>query len=390
MAYYGDDNNNNIFNDPNFTQYGGDGSDALGKDNASFRAYGGDGDDTLFQNGNFYLDAWGGYGNDWIIVSASSSSSSYLYGDEGQDVISGGGGNDYIEGGQGADSLNGGGGNDAIYGGDGDDGNISITAGAAVLGAGYSTTANGGLYGGTGDDYLDAGRGNDYLDGGDGADTLYGGEGNDRLIGGIGADKMTGGTGDDYYFVDDALDKIVEVEGEGTETVSTTVSYQLRAGVSVEKFAASSALSTTSINLVGNEDEQRIIGNAGMNKIYGREGNDTLTGNGGNDTFIFDTAPVTGTNTDLITDFSNIAGNNDTIRLENAVYAALIGTGTLSSAQFKANSAGLATDSSDRIIYETDSGKLFYDSNGDGAGGSVHFATLSGLPTISNTDFFIV
>ncbi len=40
----------------------------------------------------------------------------------------------------------------------------------------------------------------------------------------------------------------------------------------------------------------------------------------------------------------------------------------LSLAQFAANASGTAQDSSDRIIYETDTGKLFYDSNGSTAG----------------------
>ena len=59
---------------------------------------------------------------------------------------------------------------------------------------------------------------------------------------------------------------------------------------------------------------------------------------------------------------------DDTIQLENAIFTALTATGTLASAAFRANTTGLAGDSSDRIIYETDTGKLFYDADGKRSG----------------------
>ena len=58
----------------------------------------------------------------------------------------------------------------------------------------------------------------------------------------------------------------------------------------------------------------------------------------------------------------------DTIRLENAVMPALA-AGTLASTAFWKSTTGLAHDSNDRIIYETDTGWLNYDSNGSAAGG---------------------
>ena len=51
---------------------------------------------------------------------------------------------------------------------------------------------------------------------------------------------------------------------------------------------------------------------------------------------------------------------------------------------------GVAQDALDRIIYETDTGKLIYDSNGDAAGGAVHFATLTAGLALTNADFLII
>ena len=61
------------------------------------------------------------------------------------------------------------------------------------------------------------------------------------------------------------------------------------------------------------------------------------------------------TNVDTINDFAV----DDTIRLSKAIFAALP-TGTLAAAAFASNTTGIAGDASDRIIYETDTGKIFY------------------------------
>ncbi|MDQ0324079.1 Ca2+-binding RTX toxin-like protein [Pararhizobium capsulatum DSM 1112] len=64
--------------------------------------------------------------------------------------------------------------------------------------------------------------------------------------------------------------------------------------------------------------------------------------------------------------------------------------GTLASGAFASNSTGFAGDSSDRIIYEKDTGALYYDANGSVAGGGIHFATLSANLTLTNADFFVI
>ena len=44
----------------------------------------------------------------------------------------------------------------------------------------------------------------------------------------------------------------------------------------------------------------------------------------------------------------------------------------------------------DRIVYETDTGKLFYDSNGNAAGGAVQFGLLTSGLALTNADFFVI
>jgi hypothetical protein len=92
------------------------------------------------------------------------------------------------------------------------------------------------------------------------------------------------------------------------------------------------------------------------------------------DTFRFDTALDIG-NFDTITDFSSAT---DTIQLDDDVFTNLgQGPGGLEGIRFKVNAAGVATDLTDRVIYETDTGILRYDSNGSLAGGVAAFARLT-------------
>ena len=109
-----------------------------------------------------------------------------------------------------------------------------------------------------------------------------------------------------------------------------------------------------------------------------------LTGGAGLDTFIFNTALNTATNRDTITDFS-VA--DDTIRLENAIFTAIGPVGTLAAAAFHIGAA--ATTAAHRIIYNSATGTLTYDSNGSAAGGATQFAILDTGLALTNADFLI-
>ena len=139
-----------------------------------------------------------------------------------------------------------------------------------------------------GPDTWQGGNLGDTINGGAGNDTLSGLGGNDVLDGGGGADRMSGGTGNDTYVVDNALDTIVEAVGQGADNLRTSVSYILRAGVSVETLQTTNAGGTAAINLTGNELANTLIGNVGANVLNGGAGADRMQGGAGNDAYVVD------------------------------------------------------------------------------------------------------
>lgn len=175
-------------------------------------------------------------------------------------------------------------------------------------------------------------------------------------------------------------------------------------------------LGTGKLNLTGSTAADKLTGNSGANKISGAQGNDRISGGGGADTlygnagndllrggsgkdilyggagkdlFRFDTTPNSTTNVDRIMDFS-VA--DDTIQLENAIFTRFgkTTTGPIPSSSFKANTTGRASDANDYIVYETDTGKLFYDTNGNAAGGATQIALLGVNLSLTAADFVLV
>ena len=311
-----------------------------------------------------------------------------LLGGLGGDLLQGDAGNDVLMGGAGADSLSGGLGVDtAQYG----DSTAAVTvnllsnfgSGGTAQGDTFSLVenVNGSAFG-------------DVLIGNNAANRLRGERGNDVLKGGGGADTMVGGVGNDWYLVDNAADKIVEAINQGSDSLNASTSYSLAAGVSVETMRTADPSAKTAINLAGNDFANTLQGNAGNNVLNGRggsdtmqgfAGNDTLAGGGGRDSFLFDTAPNAATNADIITDFSV---PDDTIRLENEVFTALTTTGVLNPNVFHIGVG--AADATDRIIYNSRTGALIYDHNGNTAGGATQFATLATRLAMTYADFVVV
>ena len=138
--------------------------------------------------------------------------------------------------------------------------------------------------------------------------------------------------------------------------------------------------------LNGGAGADTLDGGAGDDQLAGNAGNDLLIGGSGRDRFFFNVA-FGSSNLDAILDYSSA---DDTILLDNAIFAAIGPAGTrLAAAAFTIGTA--ATTSAHRIIYNGDTGALFYDADGSGAGAAVQWATLAGAPLgISESGFLIV
>ena len=146
--------------------------------------------------------------------------------------------------------------------------------------------------------------------------------------------------------------------------------------------------------LHGSDGNDTIYGGAGADVIAGGVGNDVLYGGTGNradraaDTFVFDTTPNATTNADTI--FAFEANGTDLIALDPTVFAALLRGATLGvdAGEFRASAGGDAVDADDFLLYDIGTGSLYYDADGNGAGGKVLFATLVNvIGTVDYTDF---
>jgi Ca2+-binding RTX toxin-like protein len=336
-----------------------------------------------------------------------------VYGSKGDDTIVGGAGNDRIDGYLGADDMIGGAGNDVYFvdntgdivdnSGGGKDkiySSISfdlanpaqvvgtvrtlILTGTADLNA-TGTAGADNITGNIGDNTIDGGAGNDRLTGGGGNDRLFGGGGNDRLDGGAGADLMYGGAGNDVYVFDNVGDVANEaVAGSGIDRILASISVSLSDAAQVKGAVENLTLAGSgNISGTGNSLKNVIVGNVGNNVLDGKLGDDRLTGGKGADEFVFSTAPNAATNRDTITDFVH---GTDKIVLDKSIFTAFTKTGALSAANFAINAP---TEAHDYVIYNTTTGALSYDADGSRPGASVQFATLTGVPGITQADFLV-
>jgi serralysin len=234
-----------------------------------------------------------------------------------------------------------------------------------------------------------AGLANLTLTGNELSQTIIGNAGNNVLRSMTGApDVLQGLGGNDVYRVFNAGDAITETAGNGVnDRVITVINYTLGAGDSIELFTTDATGGLANLNLIGNEIVQTIQGNAGNNRIDGKAGSDSLRGNLGSDTFAFSTA-LGATNIDALVDFT---AASDQVELDQSIFATIVqAAGTMLSGYFKANTTGVATDANDHIIYDTDSGQLYYDTNGNVAGGVTQFAQLIAGTALTFNDFDIV
>ncbi len=224
-----------------------------------------------------------GYDGDDVIENKTSKPSE-MYGDFGNDTLSGGSGADklYAASSPGGpetgttNTLNGNGGNDFLYGSEKDD-SLHGGAGADYL---YGYQGNDELWGDDGEDLLygnytsggadgrniiHGGAGIDYILGADNVDALYGEAGDDVIHGQGGADIIQGGDGNDKIYGEGGDDNI----WGGTITKGTEYPDQ--------------SPNSGNDTIYGGDGSDLMYGGDGRDHLYGEAGNDYLYCEDGND-----------------------------------------------------------------------------------------------------------
>jgi len=275
-------------------------------------------DPPINNNGN---TLYGGAGNDTYTIDSDGtqiienpnsgtdtvlSSISYVLGDNLENLTLTGAGNinatgnksnNYIIGNSGNNILNGGAGSDSMYGGSGNDiyyvdfkgdqvfENAASGTDTVVSTISYAlgnnleniTLIGAAKIDATGNEL------NNYLVGNSGNNIIKGGFGNDTLDGGGGKDTIYGGYGDDAYFVNSTTAKLVEYNGQGNDTVYSSINYSL--GTYFENLTLTGL---DNINGQGNNLNNILTGNDGNNTLNGLAGTDIMIGGKGNDTYYVD------------------------------------------------------------------------------------------------------
>ncbi|HAG85638.1 MAG TPA: hypothetical protein DCL61_32000 [Cyanobacteria bacterium UBA12227] len=134
--------------------------------------------------------------------------------------------------------------------------------------------------------------------------------------------------------------------------------------------------------LRGGDDNDILIGNSGNDQLIGGEGADQLTGETGNDHFYF---YQTSEGIDTITDF---VVSDDTIYVSSSgLGGGLTPREEITSAQFRIGSR--ARDNSDRFIYNSNTGALFFDIDGTDSSAQIQIAQLSTGLALTHADLFV-
>jgi Ca2+-binding RTX toxin-like protein len=335
---------------------------------------GNNGDDTI-SGGASYDQINGGAGSDTI------------FGNDGDDYLAAGpstagAGNDLIRGGKGNDTINGGGGNDRLFGDAGDD-NVQAQDGNDAISGGAGKDF---LSGGEGDDTVQGGAGDDQIYGGGGTNKLYGDADNDSLFGAEAVDYLRGGTGGDFIFGAGGKDKLFGDAGDDTLQGGNGADV-LYGGDGADTLDETVQDDSSNDSLFGDAGDDILRGGGGADRLSGGAGADTLTGGAGGDRFLFTSLSAI----DTIADFSRDEG--DKIALSKAVFTAFAANTKLTASAFHSG-AGVDTahDASDRILYNTTTGALWYDPDGTGASAAQKIAVLGDAshPVLSYGDFLII
>ncbi len=277
----------------------------------------------------------------------------YFNGTAAPDTFVGSGLNDFLQGSSGLDNLNGGAGSDLYY----------VFASSEHAAAEFRDTGTSGM---------DTIR---FASTSAGTLKLFAGDtGIERVIFGTGTAAVANSAGTQALNVDASLVKQAMLfYGNAGNNI-------IRGGLGLDRMSGGAGADTLS-------------GNAGADYLYGGLGHDRLTGGTGIDRFIFNSASPAA-HSDIVTDFRH---GSDRVALDDAVFKALghvAKARLISSSEFvQGRNYTQAKDASDNIIYNTESGALYYDADGLGGANSVKFANLgttaSHPASLSYLDFWV-
>ena len=363
------------------------------------------GDDILISIENINA----GSGNDHL---QGSSDNNIITANAGDDLIIGDLGNDTINGGSGIDTIDyteydndlkvslqnftaSGSeiGLDKIYAienvstGNGNDSIIGNSSGNIIL----SNGGNDNINGGAGDDYLYAGGGGDFVNGGTGDDVIIGGSGifgNDKYDGGNGVDEIR------YWLASSNIKIDLNLKSNNAFAINSDGSMNVNdlAHIGIDSISNIENIISGNFNdiLLGSASANRMEGLGGHDTLDGRQGNDILIGGSGNDIFKFSTSLNRYTNKDTITDFTP---GTDKIYLDDAIFRKFTGDNSqlrnVSTDNFLVLGNHLQ-DANDYLIYNDQTGSLYYDADGSGKGAMIEFANLSNHADLTYADISIV
>ncbi|MEH1945124.1 MAG: calcium-binding protein [Nostoc sp.] len=369
---------------------GDDGNDFL---SASYLDDNSGGLGVVTSSGNNTLN--GGAGNDSLSTKAS----------KGDNLLDGGDGNDFLDASGDDDrftffvspsnnTLIGGAGDDNLSAGissgdnllDGGDGNDSLDASGTEAYGLVPSSGNNTLNGGAGNDYLSATRSiaNNLLSGGQGNDSIYISTISpdsvpDFSVTDLVTQTVDGGTGNDLlscyagsYYLYNPIEGITSTFNATNNTGSITVGTNRISYKNIER-----------LDISGTQFNDLIVGSNGNDILTGGNGNDSLYGGAGTDTFVFNSFNQ---GTDRLYDFNPA---NEVIQVSATDFGGSLSSGSLKTSQFTIGTS--ATNNTQRFIYNSATGGLFFDLDGSASGFTqVQFAQLDGGALLTKNNFVVV
>ncbi|HQT03357.1 MAG TPA: hypothetical protein PLU46_00055 [Thiotrichales bacterium] len=266
-----------------------------------------------------------------------------------------------------------------------DDAEVTVTAGDVDA---NTATGNITFVGGNGTNAFVGGDGDDIFTGAQDNDTFTGGAGNDTFNVDADTDTITDLTNGDVLVVTGAANAIASINGTFIATASTSNTSSGTATINIISdglgLDLSSASGTTGYIVNGSADSDIVIGSDFGDTITGNAGIDQITlGDEADNVVLNQTASA-----DVIASFTV---GEDTIQLSLAAYAAVGVIGGLDPNAFVSGDGIVGGgDADDRIAYNTTTGDLYYDADGNGGGAAVLIATLTGAPVVTAGNFEII